>query len=59
MQFVENMLGVYFKYSKMVEDIFCGDSALASAMDRACAQVINHKFNPKLTCRSPELVSNM
>jgi len=57
MQFVENMLFIYYKYSRMVDEIFNGDHALASAMDRACAQVVNHRFNQKSPCRSPEHVS--
>ncbi|KAL0279377.1 UNVERIFIED_CONTAM: hypothetical protein PYX00_000956 [Menopon gallinae] len=53
-QFVDNMLHVHKKYKDLIEEVFCNDKLLVGALDKACAQVINQKSNPKMPCRSPE-----
>ena len=43
-QFVEGMLGVHQLFS--------------SALDMACASVVNHRLDTKQPCKSPELLAN-
>lgn len=56
-QFVESMLDVHKKYKELIQDVFKSDQAFMGALDKACSSVINYKINPKLPCRSPELVT--
>lgn len=55
--FVESLLTVHTKYSSLIKDVFTGDQQFIGALDKACAAVINYKNNPKLVCRSPELLA--
>lgn len=56
-QFVENMLQVHQKYENLINETFKNDPLFLSALDRACASVINSKLcDGKTTCRSAELV---
>ncbi|XP_063706724.1 cullin-2 [Culicoides brevitarsis] len=56
-QFVENMLQVHQKYEKLIFDIFNNDPMFLSALDKACASVINKRISDKQPCRSAELVA--
>ncbi|XP_046984562.1 cullin-2 [Schistocerca americana] len=56
-QFVENMLAVHKKYKELITDVFAGDQSFMGALDKACSYVINYKSNPKIMCRSPELLA--
>ncbi|XP_073990982.1 cullin 2 [Rhodnius prolixus] len=56
-QFVESMLDVHKKYKELIQDVFKSDQAFMGALDKACSSVINYKINPKLPCRSPELLA--
>ena len=56
-QFVENMLQVHHKYEELISDTFKNDPLFLSALDKACANVINKKINDKQPCRSAELVA--
>nr|CAG4646060.1 EOG090X01NX [Macrothrix elegans] len=56
-QFVEGMLAVHAKYKEMVGVVFANDQLFTSALDMACASVVNHRLNPKQPCRSPELLA--
>ncbi|KFM57787.1 Cullin-2, partial [Stegodyphus mimosarum] len=55
--FVESLLAVHGKYSSLIKEVFSGDQQFVGALDKACAAVINYKGNPKLMCRSPELLA--
>jgi cullin 2 len=56
-QFVENMLQVHQKYENLINETFKNDPLFLSALDKACASVINSKLcDGKTTCRSAELV---
>lgn len=55
-QFVENMLQVHHKYEQLIAHTFKNDPLFLSALDKACASVINKRMNEKQTCRSAELV---
>ncbi|CAL1289547.1 unnamed protein product [Larinioides sclopetarius] len=55
--FVESLLAVHDKFSSLIKTVFSGDQQFVGALDKACAAVINHKGNPKLMCRSPELLA--
>lgn len=55
-QFVENMLQVHQKYEELIADTFKNEPLFLSALDKACASVINKRINDKQPCRSAELV---
>ena len=50
------MLQIHSKYSEVIKDIFQNDQEFLSALDKACSTAINHRANPKMPCKSPELV---
>uniref|UniRef100_U5EWS4 Cullin-2 n=1 Tax=Corethrella appendiculata TaxID=1370023 RepID=U5EWS4_9DIPT len=56
-QFVENMLQVHHKYELLIAETFKNDLLFLSALDKACASVINKRLNDKQPCRSAELVA--
>lgn len=56
-QFVEGMLKVHGKYDELITDTFKSDPIFFSALDKACASVINSRFYEKQPCRSAELVA--
>ena len=52
------MLQVHQKYENLIAETFKNDPLFLSALDKACASVINSKLSDgKTTCRSAELVS--
>ena len=55
--FVENILEVHRKYLDLIREVFNSDQHFIGALDKACAAVINHRKNPKVPCKSPELLS--
>ena len=56
-QFVEGMLAVHSKYKEMISSVFANDQLFNSALDMACASVVNHRLNTKQPCKSPELLA--
>jgi cullin 2 len=56
-QFVESMLSFHKKYKEFIEDVFNGDQSFIGALDKAYASVVNHRPNPKMACRSPEMLA--
>ncbi|KOX79600.1 Cullin-2 [Melipona quadrifasciata] len=58
-QFVETMLEVHRKYSELIKDVFRGDQAFVTALDKACSVVVNHRPVPRQPARAPELVSTL
>ncbi|EDW36922.1 GL25796 [Drosophila persimilis] len=55
--FVENMLKVHQKYQELIGDVFENDSLFLSALDKACASVINRRPSERVPCRSAEYVA--
>lgn len=51
------MLQVHQKYEQMISELFRNDPLFLSALDRACASVINKRISDKQQCRSAELVA--
>lgn len=51
------MLDVHRKYERLINDTFKNDPLFLSALDKACASVINKRLNDKQPCRSAELVN--
>lgn len=51
------MLEVHRKYSDLIKDVFRGDQAFVTALDKACSVVVNHRPVPRQPARAPELVS--
>lgn len=56
-QFVEQMLEIHKKYKQIISEVFSNDQLFCSAMDKACATVINARITERAPCRSPELLS--
>lgn len=56
-QFVEGMLSVHSKYKEIINSVFSNDQLFSSALDMACAAVVNHRLNTKQPCKSPELLA--
>ncbi|EFX71319.1 hypothetical protein DAPPUDRAFT_255909 [Daphnia pulex] len=56
-QFVEGMLSVHSKYKEITNTVFSNDQLFSSALDMACAAVVNHRLNTKQSCKSPELLA--
>jgi hypothetical protein len=50
------MLAVHKKYRDLIQEVFNGDQSFIGALDKACTFVVNHRPNPKMACRSPEMV---
>jgi len=55
--YVENLLQVHRKNLNLINEVFHGDQQFISALDKAFSYIINFRSNPKLPCRSPELLS--
>nr|KAG5689796.1 hypothetical protein BaRGS_007074 [Batillaria attramentaria] len=55
--FVESVLEVHSHFSDLIQKVFGNDQQFVGALDKACAAVINYKLNPKLPCKSPELLA--
>lgn len=54
------MLQVHQKYENLIVETFKNDPLFLSALDKACASVINSKLSDgKTTCRSAELVNGI
>jgi cullin 2 len=54
------MLQVHQKYENLINVTFKNDPLFLSALDKACASVINSKLSDgKIPCRSAELVSSL
>lgn len=51
------MLEVHRKYEILIAYTFNNDPLFLSALDKACASVINKRLSDKQPCRSAELVS--
>ena len=45
--FVENVLDVHRKFSKLIKDVFNCDQQFIRALDKACSTIINYKKNSK------------
>lgn len=56
-QFVENMLKVHQKFHELIADVFENDSLFLSALDKACASIINRRPGDRQPCRSAEYVA--
>lgn len=56
-QFVESILDVHTKYSLLIGEVFKGDQAFISALDKACSAVVNHRPVPRQPARAPELLA--
>ncbi|XP_033639756.1 cullin-2-like [Asterias rubens] len=55
--FVDVILALHTKYSSMVNQTLGKDKVFTMALDKACAAIVNDRPNPRLPCRSPELLA--
>ncbi|XP_077979355.1 cullin-2-like [Glandiceps talaboti] len=56
-QFVESVLDVHTKFSKLIQSVLAGDQAFTSALDKALTAVVNWKPSPRHVCKAPELIA--
>ncbi|KAF7995688.1 hypothetical protein HCN44_006795 [Aphidius gifuensis] len=56
-QFVESMLDVHNKYTKLIEEVFKRDQVFVGALDKACAAVVNNRSQNRQPARAPELLA--
>ena len=54
--FVENLLAVHAKYSKLVTEMFSQDQQFQEALHKAFESVVNSKLS-KGTPKSPEIIA--
>ena len=55
-QFVENLLEVHSKYTKMIQQLFNNDQQFVGALDKAFESIVNHREGKSFS-RSPELIA--
>jgi cullin 2 len=55
--FVDTVLDVHRKFTLMIREVFNSDQQFMGALDLACSVIVNHRRNPKVQCRSAELLS--
>ncbi|XP_031562580.1 cullin-2-like [Actinia tenebrosa] len=56
-QYVDIMLDVHNKFTKLINTTFQGDSAFHAALDKACTTVVNYRHDPRRSSKSPELLA--
>ncbi|XP_022795965.1 cullin-2-like [Stylophora pistillata] len=56
-QYVDELLGIHRKFSHLIKDTFRDDPAFISALDKACATIVNYRHDPKRSSKSPELLA--
>jgi cullin 2 len=57
-QFVEGIVSFHLKYKEMINTVFSNDQLFSSALDMACAEVVNHPKNTGQHSNSyPELLA--
>ncbi|XP_070565487.1 cullin-2-like [Ptychodera flava] len=56
-QFVESVLDVHTKFSKLIQNVLAGDQAFTSALDKALTAVVNWKPSQRHVCKAPELIA--
>ena len=54
---METLLELHTKYSDIIRETFVNDSEFLSALDKACAVIVNMKNENRLSTKAPELVS--
>lgn len=56
-QYIDELLGIHRKFSELIKDTFKDDAAFVSALDKACATIVNYKHDPRRSSKSPELLA--
>uniref|UniRef100_V5I8I2 Cullin-5 n=1 Tax=Anoplophora glabripennis TaxID=217634 RepID=V5I8I2_ANOGL len=55
---IHNLLTVFKKYKRLIQETFKSDQKFMEALDKACSFVVNHRPNQgKSPCRMPELLA--
>ncbi|CAF1129217.1 unnamed protein product, partial [Didymodactylos carnosus] len=55
--FVETLLELHNKYGNVIRDVFSNDQEFVSSLDKACANIVNMKYDPKQASKAPELLA--
>ncbi|XP_038044511.1 cullin-2-like [Patiria miniata] len=55
--FVDAILALHSKYTKMICETLGKDKVFSMALDKACAAIVNHRPHPRQPCKSPELLA--
>jgi len=56
-QYVDELLNIHKKFSDLIKDTFRDDPAFISALDKACATIVNYRHDPRRSSKSPELLA--
>lgn len=56
-QFVHVLLELHKEYTNVIETVFNSDQAFFGSRDKACTKIVNHRFDQKRSCMSPELLA--
>ncbi|XP_068715782.1 cullin-2-like [Montipora foliosa] len=56
-QYVDELLNIHRRFSDLIKETFRDDPAFISALDKACATIVNYKHDPRRSSRSPELLA--
>ncbi|CAF1523186.1 unnamed protein product [Adineta steineri] len=56
--FVDTLLEIHTKYTDIIRQTFANDSEFISALDKACANIINMKNENRLPSKAPELLAH-
>ncbi|KAK2561191.1 Cullin-2 [Acropora cervicornis] len=55
-QYVDELLNIHRKFSGLIRETFRDDPAFISALDKACATIVNYRHDPRRSSKSPELI---
>lgn len=53
-QYVDELLEIHRKFQTLIKDTFRDDPAFISALDKACATIVNYRHDPRRSSKSPE-----
>lgn len=56
-QYVDELLNIHRKFSGLIRETFRDDPAFISALDKACATIVNYRHDPRRSSKSPELLA--
>ncbi|XP_066921529.1 cullin-2-like [Clytia hemisphaerica] len=56
-QFVHVLLELHKEYTDIIENVFSSDQAFFGSRDKACTKIVNHRFDQRRACMSPELLA--
>ncbi|EDO49091.1 predicted protein [Nematostella vectensis] len=56
-QYVDAMLDVHSKFTKLIDETFHADQAFHASLDKACTTIVNYRHDARKPSKSPELLA--